>query len=75
MNRRQIFEITGMPRSTISDWANKEDADWRKKVYLIFKNMPHEDCQKYIDMGDIEDMTFDEMDDKIHLYMNVEETK
>lgn len=74
MNMKQITEIVGLPKSTIYDWSKKEESDWRKKVYIIFKNMPLENGINYLEMGNIEDLSFDEMDDKIHLYMSVKNT-
>jgi len=75
MTRKEINEILNIPLSNLSDWSKKEDDTWRKQVYLLLKNITKDDAIKYVQMGDIENMSLEEMDAKIHLYMEVEDTK
>lgn len=75
MTRKEINEILSIPLSNLSDWSKKEDDTWRKLLYTLLKNIPKDDAIKYVQMGDIENMTIEEMDAKIHLYMEVEDTK
>jgi hypothetical protein len=75
MTRKEINEILSIPLSNLSDWSKKEDDVWRKLLYTLLKNIPKDDAIKYVQMGDIENMTIEEMDAKIHLYMEVEDTK
>lgn len=75
MTRKQITEMVGIPASSLSDWSKKDNDNWRKLVYIILKNLSFEEANKLIEMGDIENMSLEEMDEKIHLYMNIEEEK
>ena len=75
MTRKEVNEIVNIPLSNLSDWSKKENDNWRKLVFLLLKNIPSEEAIKYIEMGDVENMTLEEMDAKIHLYMELEDTK
>jgi len=73
VTRKEIVELINIPPSSLSDWSKNDDENWRKKIYLLLKNITIEDAGKYINMGDIESMTLEEMDEKIHLYMEIED--
>jgi len=73
VTRKEIVELINIPPSSLSDWSKNDDENWRRKIYLLLKNITIEDAGKYINMGDIESMTLEEMDEKIHLYMEIED--
>jgi hypothetical protein len=75
MTRKQITELIGIPASNLSEWSKKEEDSWRYKAFLILKNMSYDDAARYLEMGDIDKMSIDEMDQKIHLYMKVEDSQ
>jgi hypothetical protein len=75
MTRKQITDMIGVPPSNLSEWSKKEENNWRYKIYLILRNMSNDDASKYLEMGDIDKMSIEEMDEKIHLYMKVEESR
>ncbi len=74
MTRKEINEVLNIPSSNLSDWSKKDNNTWRKQVYLLLKNIPKDKAIKYIEMGDVENMTLEEMDAKIHLYVELEDT-
>ena len=72
MNRKDMNKEIGIPQSTLSGWANREEGDWRRSLYCMLLNIPKEDALKYISMGDVKKMTLEEMDEKIALFMSIE---
>jgi len=75
MTRKEIMEVIKIPASSLSDWSKSESTNWRRNMYLLLRNIHVEEASKLIEMGDVDNMSLEEMDSKIHLYMEIEETK
>jgi len=75
MTRKEISEILNIPLSSLSDWSKKDDNNWRKKLYILLKNMSLNEAKKLLEMGDIDNMSLEEMDSKIHLFVEVGDEK
>ena len=75
MTRREINEITKIPLSSLSDWSKQDSGNWRKTIYTLLKNISTEEATRFIEMGDLDNMSLEEMDEKIHLYMEIKESK
>jgi len=75
MTRKEISEVANVPASSLSDWSKRDNENWRKRIYLLLKNMNVEDAQRYIEMGDLDNMSLEEMDSKMHLYVEIKEVK
>ncbi len=75
MTRKEIMELVNIPASSLSDWSKKEDDNWRYKLYIILKNMTVAELEKLLAMGDIDKMSLNEMNNKMHLYVTMEDLK
>ena len=75
MTRKEIREIINLPSSSLSDWSKRDDENWRKQLYILLKNITAQEANRLINMGDLEKMTLEEMDSKIHLFMEIKETE
>lgn len=75
MDRKLIHETIGIPRSSLSDWSKREDNNWRKKLYVLLSNIEEIEVNRLIQMGDIKNMSFEELENNINLYVNIKETK
>jgi len=75
MTRKEIEEILGIPQSSLSDWSKKDMSNWRRRLYILLKNLSYIEAERLLEMGEIETMTLEEMDSKIHLFMEIKETE
>jgi len=71
MTRKEIGEILGVPPSSLSDWSKKDISNWRRKLYIVLTNLSYAQTEKLLEMGEIKKMTLEEMDEKIHLFLEV----
>jgi hypothetical protein len=75
MDRKLITEIIGIPTSSLSDWYKKDSNNWRKKIMTILINIEESEVRRLLQMGDIANMTFEELEENISLYLEVKEEK
>ena len=75
MTRKEISKFLNIPLSSLSDWSRKDENNWRRKLYILLKNMTLNEAERLLEMGDIDNMPLEEMDSKIHLYMEIEDKK
>jgi len=73
MDRKEIKELIGIPTSNLSDWSKKDDDNWRRILYILLSNTELDDAKRLIKMGDIKNMTFEELEKNINLYVEVKE--
>ncbi len=73
MDRKEIKELIGIPVSNLSDWSRSDDNNWRKSLYILLSNIEIDDAKKLIKMGDIKNMSLEQLEKNIDLYVEIKE--
>lgn len=75
MNRKDINEKLNIPYSNLSEWSKKSDDNWRKRIYILLSNIDDKEVDKLLLMGDVKNMSLEELENNMELYIDVKETE